>query len=114
MAGYSGTPLVQKIGIKAGDIVRLINAPKDYLRSLRPLPPDVRFVDKPANATTNVIQLFTSDRKQLERLLPKCMKQITQAGMIWVSWPKKASKVPTTVTENVIREIALPLGLVDI
>src|SRR5262245_15667937 len=112
MPGYSGTPLVQKFGIKPGAVLYLVNAPTNYQRALGQLPQDVHVVQR-LRGVADVIHFFSTDRTELEELLPRFMRQIAQDGMIWVSWPKKASGVPSTITEDVIREVALPLGLVD-
>ena len=112
-AGYSGTPLAGKLGLKSGHVVSAINAPADYEKLLKPLPENVSIL-RQIRGTPNLIHLFSKDRAELANLLPKLMAQIPPDGVVWVSWPKKASGVPTTITEDVIREIALPIGLVDI
>ena len=111
-AGYSGTPLAKKLGLKPGTVVAL-NEPKGFRKLLTDLPAGVRFTDK-AEKDSPAVLLFTTQRKEVEKLLPRLMKQLTPDGMIWMAWPKKASGVPTDLTEDVIRETALPLGLVDI
>ncbi len=113
MAGYPGTPLVKKLGLKEGYRVFTKNAPDNYQKLLHPIPENV-FITRRITSDLDIIHLFTKSRAQLDELLPKYISKITQNGMIWVSWPKKASKVPTDVTEDVVRKIALPLGLVDI
>ena len=114
MAGYSGTPLATKLGIKPGDLLCLKGAPAGYLQNLGQLPEKVRVVLRSSRpATANVIHFFSKDCAELERSLPIFLRQMKQDGMIWVSWPKKASGVPSTITEDVIRKVALPLGLVD-
>jgi hypothetical protein len=113
MAGYSGTPLAQKLGIKAGQNVVTINAPAAYAKLLAPLPEEVSFTPK-ANAGVGFVHVFISERKALEKELKRLRKLIADNGILWVSWPKKSSGVATDVTEDVIREVALPLGFVDI
>ena len=113
MAGYSGTPLAQKLGIKAGQKVVTINAPANYSKLLAPLPEDVSFVRK-ATAGAGFVHLFISTRKALEKELSRLRTLIADTGVLWVSWPKKSSGVATDVTEDVIREVALPLGFVDV
>ena len=113
MAGYSGTPLVKKLGIKAGFKICFVNPPKDFQSLLHPLPKDLTIVNR-LTSGFDFIQFFTKQRSELEKELKKQMGKIKPNGMIWVSWPKKASKVPTDVDENAIREVALPLGLVDV
>jgi hypothetical protein len=112
-AGYSGTPLVKKLGLKAGDSVCLLGAPANFRKLLAPLPEGVTFGAKIAKGS-DVVHLFTAERKVLEKTLATCRRTLNPDAMVWVSWPKKASKVPTNITEDVIREIALPLGFVDI
>ncbi len=112
-AGYSGTPLAKKLGYKPSFRVYLDNAPDDYAELVAPLPDYVQILDKPV-ADLDMIHLFTDSAKHLAAKLKRYLKKIKPAGVIWVSWPKKASKRPTDITEDVIRELALPLGLVDI
>lgn len=113
MAGYSGTPLYKKLGIKEGFRVRVKNAPDNYHQLIAPLPDNV-LISTTIRSRIDLWHLFTKSRRELENQVPSAMKQITQDGMIWVSWPKKSSKVATDMTEDVIREIALPLGIVDV
>jgi hypothetical protein len=112
-AGYSDTPLAKKLGIKAGFVIRLINAP-DYYFDL--------FTDLPINVTVaadevpqkDFIHFFTKDESEYTRMLPRLKSEIKRDGMIWVSWPKKSSKVVTDINEDMIRNYALQTGLVDI
>jgi hypothetical protein len=113
LPGYSGTPLVKKLGIKEGFKVSLVNAPSDYRALISPLPPAVRFTAS-AGSSTNLVHAFSTKRAELARLLVELRKKLPCDAAVWVSWPKKTSKVPTDVTEDTIREIALPLGFVDI
>jgi hypothetical protein len=112
-AGYSGTPLAKKLGYKASFRVAVIGAPKDYADWLAPLPDGVTFERLPTNKA-DLIHLFVTEQADLARRLRALVDQLKDKAAIWVSWPKKASKVPTDITDNVIREVALPLGLVDI
>ncbi|HTC19350.1 MAG TPA: DUF3052 domain-containing protein [bacterium] len=112
-AGYSGTPLLKKLGIKPGFKMMWVEAPGYYSKLLGKLPGDVQVLSRP-QAPLDFIHLFTQDRKDYERRLPQLKKVLSPDGMIWVSWPKAASKVPTDVTEKVVREYALRCGLVDI
>lgn len=112
MAGYSGTPLAKKLGIKEGHKLLAVNAPANYRELLEPLPP-VQFVSKP-DAKTDVVHLFVLQKKELERALVRYRKVLKPEAAVWVSWPKKSAKIETDVTEDVIREVALPLGFVDI
>jgi hypothetical protein len=113
MVGYSGTPLVKKLGIKDGFTVYPINAPANYRALLKPLPPGVKFDSEP-RASTNLVHVFATQRADLERDLKALRKKLDPGASIWVSWPKQASKVPTDITEGTIRDVALPLGFVDI
>src|SRR5438270_7269808 len=113
MTGYSGTPLPQKLGIKPGLTVVTINPPANYRRLLGKIPDDVAFCDR-LKPGSNFVHLFTSRRSDLQRKMSILRDKISDDGTVWVSWPKKSSGIPTDVTENVIREIALPLGFVDI
>lgn len=111
--GYSGTPLAKKLGIGAGASVAAPGAPAGYEAWLAPLPPGVRFTPR-VQAGTTLVHLFTTERAELAAALQRLRRTLDPAAPLWVSWPKKASKVPTTVTEDVIRELALPLGFVDV
>lgn len=113
MAGYSGTPLAKKLGIKAGSRVKTGNAPPDYEQLLDPIPPDVTLSPR-LRGEVDLWHLFVTSRRELESRIEKCLREIRKDGMIWVSWPKRASGVRTDLTEDGVREIALPLGLVDV
>jgi len=113
MAGYSGTPLAKKLGINPGANVFVVAAPSDYASLLAPLPDGLKFVNKLTNSV-DVIHLFTKSASELDAKLRRWRKAIKPDASIWISWPKKASKVPTDITEDVIREIALPMGFVDV
>jgi hypothetical protein len=106
VAGYSATPLPQKLGIKPGHVVVQLGGPEDLL-------PEVA-VRHRLPAAADVVLLFVTDRAVLERRLPALRAAIEPAAALWVCWPKRASKVPTDVTEDVIREVVLPTGLVDV
>ncbi len=112
-SGYSGTPLAKKLGITENTQVYTIQAPDDYLQLLAPIPEGVQFMKK-LSISTDIVHVFTKEKTQLQAELIKLRSSIKANGVIWISWPKKASKVPTDITEDTIREIALPLGLVDI
>ena len=113
VAGYSGTPLAKKLGIKAGSRVFAHGAPSNYRKLLAPLPDGVTIVAR-MSADTDIAHLFATRRADLARGIKAVLGKMPQDGVIWVSWPKKSSKVPTDITEDTIREVALPLGLVDI
>ena len=113
IAGYSGTPLAKKLGIKEAFSVLGINAPDDYCELLAPLPARVEIISEP-RTDIDMAHLFVNSRDELFRKLPESVRLIKQNGSIWVSWYKKASKLPTEITEDTVREAAFPLGLVDI
>lgn len=112
MVGYSGTPLARKLGIKEGSRVALLGAPERFDKQLAPLPDGVRILRRLA-PDLDVALLFVTERRELERRFPQVAGSITPAGGFWVAWPKRASKVPTDLTEDVLREVGLPQGLVD-
>ena len=113
MTGYSGTPLARKLGIKPGSRLAVSGAPKNYRELLAPLPEGVHF-ELLLGADTDIGHLFATKRAELRAALRAALKKMKPDAAIWVSWPKKASKVETDITEDTIREIALPMGLVDI
>ena len=113
MAGYSGTPLCKKLGIKPGARVKVRNAPEHYGDLLAPLPEDV-VVSGRLRAAVDLLHIFIRTRRALRSELERGLREIQQDGAIWVSWPKKASGVQTDVTEDVVREVALPMMLVDV
>ena len=112
MAGYSGTPLPQKLGIKPRTTVIVINEPPNYRKLLGKLD-RVTFSNR-ISTTSDFVHLFSTNRNELEKKLSILRDKISDNGTIWVSWPKKSANIPTDITEDVVREIALPLGLVDI
>jgi hypothetical protein len=112
-AGYSGTPLAKKLGIKAGSRVLPFGAPDDYAQLLDGLPDDVRFAVR-VSPRVDIVHAFVTRRVDLQRRLSGLREKLRPDAAVWVSWPKKASRVPTDITEDTIREIALPLGYVDI
>ena len=112
-AGYSGTPLARKLGIAPAARVLLIDAPGDYAALVAPLPDAVVFDTKPG-PRIDLAHVFVVERTVLQRHLRSLRAALGPDAVLWISWPKKASKVPTTVTEDVIRELALPLGWVDV
>ena len=113
MAGYSGTPLPQKLGTKPGLMVVTINPPANYRRLLGQIPDSVTFSER-LKSGSSFVHLFTSRRSEMQKKMSILRDKISDNGAIWVSWPKKSSGISTDVTEDVIREIALPLGFVDI
>ena len=112
-AGYSGTPLAKKLGIKPGQNVAAPGAPANYQKMLAPLPEGVTFTAR-VGKTCDLVHLFTRSKAELGKSLASYRKTLAADAAIWVSWPKKASKVATDITEDTIRALALPLGFVDI
>lgn len=108
--GYSGTPLFRKLGIRDNTRLRPLHAPSHYRDLLSGMPATAAFVQCDAE----IIHGFYKEKSLLESELPMLAKEIPKNGSIWVSWPKKSSRVPTDLTEDVIREMALGLGLVDV
>lgn len=113
MAGYSGTPLAKKLGIKEGYKIYIKNPPPNYMDLISPVPEGVKIIRR-LSTELDMIHLFTKSRAELTANIENFMHRIKQDGMIWVSWPKKSAKVPTDVTEDLIREVILPRGLVDV
>ena len=108
MPGYSGTPLATKLGIKPGSTLRLVNAPEDF--DIEGLPDGVT---KRERGHADVVLLFTTSFADLAARVEPLGRAVHPDGSLWVAWPKRASKVPTDLTEDSLREVALPLGLVD-
>jgi hypothetical protein len=112
MAGYSGTPLAKKLGIKEGHTVAALAEPNGFRDWLAPLPDGAR-LRKSIGTEPDVVIVFATKRAVLERNLLKAADAVYPDGAVWAAWPKKSSKVPTDITEDTVREIALPRGLVD-
>jgi hypothetical protein len=111
--GYLGTPLAKKLGYKPSSRAVLIEAPKDYLALVEPLPEAVEF-ERIATSKTDLVHVFVAERANLAKALGALRKKVKPEAAVWVSWPKKSAKVATDITEDVIRQVALPLGFVDI
>jgi hypothetical protein len=113
MAGYSKKSLIEKLGIKPGFQILIINPPQHYDLLLGPLPEDVN--NDPASDTPlNFIQFFTKNLRELNQEFPDLKKRLKPDGMLWISWPKSSSSLKTDLNENLIREIGLKNGLVDV
>jgi hypothetical protein len=113
MAGYSGTPLPKKLGIKEGSRIALVNAPKDFESELGELPDNVQFI-KRSTKSLDIILFFVLNERALARDFAKLAARITANGMIWIAWPKKSSGVTTDLSEQRVRQIGLDAGLVDV
>jgi hypothetical protein len=110
VTGYSGTPLVKKLGVKSGHAISIVKAPKDTLKLFSEFPRS----EKREDGLVDVTVEFEKSLASLKEGLTRAKQSMSLDGMIWVAWPKKASGVPTDLNENVIRETGLKLGLVDI
>ena len=114
MAGYSGTPLPKKLGIKPAHRLALLNAPDGFLRTLGELPEAVEVLSEvPGRTALDVIVLFTKELSYLRKRFKSIAKKLAPAGGFWIAWPKKASGVPTDLTEDIVRVVGLDAGLVD-
>lgn len=111
--GYSRTPLTKKLGFKERSLVLLIDAPKNYAELVAPMPAGVQFISKPGR-DVDIAHIFVLRRRSLSKYLGQLRKSLDVHAAIWVSWPKKTAKVSTDITDNAIREVAFPLGFVDI
>jgi hypothetical protein len=113
MAGYSGTPLIKKLGIKEEARVAFVGAPNDFDKDLGPLPANVSRLVRPTQSM-DLVLLFTTSAADLQKNFAKVAKTLSLNGMLWVAWPKKASGVVTDLSDNNVREIGLSAGLVDV
>lgn len=112
-AGYSGTPLEKKLGFKPGFKVKLVNAPDHYMALFAEFPADVEIIDN-SKIEKDLIHLFVKEKSGLIQFVYPLKKEMKQNGMMWISWPKKSSKVKTDIDEDDIRTVAIQNGLVDI
>lgn len=112
MAGYSGTPLAKKLGIKEECRVALINEPPGFRETLDALPANVAFLNRSAKSL-DLILLFVKLHSELSANFAKLASKLAPAGMLWIAWPKRASGVQTDLTENLVRDVGLKVGLVD-
>ena len=111
--GYSGTPLPKKLGLTAGQRIAVLNAPRDYRELVAPWPDGVLLLAR-ADAKTDLVHLFVTDRAVLAKEANRLRERLKPDAVLWISWPKKAAKLLTDITEDVIREVVLPLGWVDV
>jgi hypothetical protein len=112
-AGYSGTPLAQKLSLKDGMRVWWDGVPESVREDIAAEGLELQLLDRP-EPPIDAAHAFVTDRADLDAKLHQLMPLLASSGFIWVSWPKKASKVPTDITEDVIRDVCLPMGLVDV
>src|SRR3990172_11908126 len=114
-AGYSGTPLIKKLGLKPGQRACFMNAPKDFPKTLGALPLGIELIQRlPKMRSLDFIQFFTKERNKLEKTFPQLKAALNWDGILWISWLKGSSKVATDINENIVREIGLDVGLVDV
>ncbi len=114
MAGYSETPLLKKLGLAENNAAYLIKAPQEYFDWVSPLPTAVTFKLRPAKQSIHFAHIFVTSQKEFETAFLKAKPLLVDTGMLWVSWPKKASKINTDLDENIIRHFGLKNGLVDV
>jgi cell fate regulator YaaT (PSP1 superfamily) len=112
-AGYSGKQTWEKLGLQAGESVVVIGAPSDYAKLIGGVPPETKISSR-ISGNPEMVHLFATEKKVLERHLKSLRSAISQDGAVWVSWPKKSAKVETDISEDAIREVALPMGYVDV
>jgi len=112
MAGYSGTPLRNKLGIKEGMKISILNAPDDFWKLLGEMP-EVKFIEKPSKEMEFILY-FADSKKEFEKTFQKLGRSLASNGMLWIGWPKKTSKIPSDLDENSIRDFGLSQGLVDV
>lgn len=113
MTGYSGTPLARKLGVRPNERLIALYAPPGYAELLEDLPGGVAITNR-LSTGAQFVHLFATERAALANRLRELRSKLDDAGVLWISWPKKASKMPTDITEDVIRAEALPLGFVDV
>jgi len=113
MAGYSSTPLVKKLGIKAGFRIAVINSPANFLKELGSLPENVKITARLTKAL-DLIMLFSGSEKSLKKDFPRLAEKLSTNGMLWVAWPKKSSGVPTDLSFDTVQSVGLQGGLVDV
>ena len=112
-AGYSGTPLPQKLGIKPGMTLHVVDAPMDYAKLIAPLGAKVAFATR-VSRDVEVLHAFVTRKNRLEEVLDRARAGLGGDAIVWVSWPKKAAGLASEITEDTVRDMALPLGFVDV
>ena len=113
MAGYSGTPLPQKLGIKPGMTLHVVDAPMDYAALIAPVGHKVAFATK-LTKDVEILHAFVTRKARLQDVLDRARAGLVPDAVVWVSWPKKASGIASEITEDTVRDAALPLGFVDV
>jgi hypothetical protein len=113
-AGYSGTPLPRKLGLKPGQRIAFLGAPPEFADALGPLPEGVERPRTALRGPLDLVVAFFVERRQLETRLPRLVAALEPTGALWIAWPKRASSVETDLTEDVVRELGLAAGVVDV
>ena len=113
-AGHSGTPLPRKLGVRPGQRIAFLDAPPEFATALGPLPDGVAAPRTTARGPLDLVVAFFLERRRLQQRLPRLIAALDPAGALWIAWPKRASGVATDVTEDVVRELALAAGVVDV
>ena len=113
MTAYSATPLARKLGIKSGHLIALIDAPPEFPKALAALPEETDVRTSLEGGPFDVVLCFTTRREDLVRRVAQAQPALAIAGGLWIAWPKKSSRRATDVTDDIVREVALPMGLVD-
>jgi hypothetical protein len=113
-AGYSGTPLPKKLGIKPGQRIAFLDAPPAFAQALGPLPEGVAQPRTTLRGPLDLVVAFFTERRKLEQRLPRLIAALDPAGALWIAWPKRASRVETDLTEDVVRGLGLAAGVVDV
>lgn len=113
-AGYSGTPLPRKLGIKPGQRIAFLDTPPSFDDALGELPAGVERPRSALRGPLDLVVAFFVERRRLERRLPRLAAALDPAGALWIAWPKRASRVDTDLTEDVVRELGLAAGVVDV
>lgn len=114
MAGYSPNPLLKKLGIKENYRIQVFNAPESYWKDLGPLPENVEGVEAAGSEEIDFIHFFTKSADEMRNEIHTLKAHLKKSGMLWISWPKKASKVPTDMSDGIVRSTGLEAGLVDV
>lgn len=113
-AAYSNTPLAKKLGLNAGTVAHVMNAPENYLALLQPLPIEVSIIPGFPGQPVSFVHIFVTKEKALKSLVVSIVDTLLPTGIFWISWPKKTSGITTDVTEHTLRRVCLPCGLVDV
>lgn len=114
MAGYSGTPLIKKLGIKENNRLAILNAPESYLKLIQDRPENAEIMQNPQPQTLNFVQIFVTNKPDLLAYIRKAKPLLVKSGMLWICWPKGKSKIPASINREDVRKEGLAIGLVDV